>query len=742
MSNSGTRAIRSIHVAILFGGASLLISGCATQHVMRATQYRLNVHLDPAKHAIAGQAVITMQSVADAPAPAGAVWVGFDLNKNLTVSNVHVDGASLVSHTTQAARQQSDDNPHPPNHQEHLLHFDRAPAKMTVTFDYYGTLEQDIAGGEKEGAIHNLSVSAHIGPEGTYLAPDGYWYPSPDFPNEKQTDPALFLADWQVEADRIDDYELVASAYERTAAPDRLIWVSPHRMTNMTLVGGPHSVWTRRVGDVQLSVHLQKKTTAADRADNVKIAERYLDETARYIQRYEALLGPFPYEQYTIVENFFSSGFAFPTIALFDSTVMHMGEGSLRHGYLDHELVHSWWGCSVDVDPRDGNWCEALTTYCTNYYGFVLDGDAEGARKKRRDESHFLSRISPKRDMPLGTYGLKNGAGRGIAYSKGAAVFHMIERRIGKDRFWQACRALADEFQGRHANWDDLRRAFEAASGEDLKPFFNQWVRTGGSPVLTLGPAEFDASAGNLLVDLQQEGDRPFMLDLPLRVWHGDGYTDVVVPVQRAHETIAIQTSTHPRSVELDPDYHVFRKLKRSEIMPTTATTKSTRLLTIVLPAESLAGPYKKVADSFGETVMSRKSGSPKVLNVVANDKLSPEKLAGGSVLVLGSAVRHPVIQALLARTVSPITWSPRAFAVGDQTFDKPGHAVLCTVHHPDAPDEGITLYTGNSTSALANAGILGFYANSLLVFETNGRTHVVLRRDFEAPQRVTVTGG
>ena len=70
--------------------------------------------------------------------------------------------------------------------------------------------------------------------------------------------------------------------------------------------------------------------------------------------------------------------------------------------------------------------------------------------------------------MPLGTDGLHNGAGRGIAYSKGAAVFHMLARQIGQDNFWKACRTLSDEYRGGHADWNDLQQKFEEASGRDL----------------------------------------------------------------------------------------------------------------------------------------------------------------------------------------------------------------------------------------------------------------------------------
>ena len=36
-------------------------------------------------------------------------------------------------------------------------------------------------------------------------------------------------------------------------------------------------------------------------------------------------------------------------------------------------------------------------------------------------------------DKPLGTFGLDDGAGRGIGYQKAASVFHMLEEKIGRE---------------------------------------------------------------------------------------------------------------------------------------------------------------------------------------------------------------------------------------------------------------------------------------------------------------------
>jgi hypothetical protein len=391
----------------------------------------------------------------------------------------------------------------------------------------------------------------------------------------------------------------------------------------------------------------------------------------------------------------------------------------------------------VEVDPRDGNWCESLTSYCTNYYGYILDNDFEGARKKRRDHSNFLSRIKEQDDKPLGTYGLEGGVGRGIAYSKGAAVFEMLARHVGQEAFWRGCRDVTLKHMGRHVDWSDLKAAFEEASGLELDGFFEQWVRGSGAPKLRLLKLRYDP-VGREALALVSQGTPVFDLRVPLRLSVNGEVEDRVVTLTREEQWVALDAVSAPDWVALDPDYMVFRKLAAEEIMPTTAATRAAAHLTIVVPPGALADGYETVAKEYRKG--REESGKRTVATVTADDGLSPETLREGGVLVLGDAVRHPVVEALLARAGSVASWHASGFAVGDEQFDNAEHAILMTVHHPDGPENGLTVYMGNSEAALKNAGILGFYANSLLVFDSSGdRSEVVLRRDLESTQRLTL---
>ena len=78
---------------------------------------------------------------------------------------------------------------------------------------------------------------------------------------------------------------------------------------------------------------------------NAGLSKRYLDAVQRHIGRYEALHGTYPFSKFAVVENFFPTGYGFPSFTLLGSRVLRLPfipDTSLRH-----EVAHCWWGNGV-----------------------------------------------------------------------------------------------------------------------------------------------------------------------------------------------------------------------------------------------------------------------------------------------------------------------------------------------------------------------------------------------------------
>jgi hypothetical protein len=694
----------------------LLLAGCVPSKLtVRPLSYDLAVEVSPQEHRLDAEVSIELEPL-DAKPGAERHRLELRLNPALELSSVELEGATLHKRKQRKGR--------------HRLIVEEPGERLRLSLRYAGELQQDVAAGEKEGEIHNLTVSAHIGEEGLYLVPKGDWYPRVELPDD--ADPQLELADYRLAVKPLDGFELVAGVERDEDGPDgELRWSSPFPLDGLVLLGGPLERASRRHGEIELHAVLAP--------GKGEVAEDILDASAEYLDRYQELIGPYPFREFTVLEAFFSSGFAFPTCTQIVGSQLSEYEQYRRHGYLDHELLHNWYGNGIFVDPDDGNWCEGLASYTGNYYGHVLDGDAEGARKQRRNQSNFLSAIEPDQDLPLGTFGKEDGAGRGIGYQKAASVFHMLERKIGNDAFFAGLRRLTAERMGKFTTWDDLQRAFEQEAGVGLDGFFRQWVWTGGAPQMELHAAEL--RPGGVSVTLSQ-GETAFELDVPLRLEYAEGSRDVVATMTEAVQTVEIDCETEGLTgIELDPGYHLFRRLKRDEVMPTSSLTRRADKLLVVTPAGEPADGYRILLEA------SERAIDETIVRTV--DELDGSELAASSVLVLGEAVRHPAVLRLLSRTRSPVAWDDDGFTIEGERYDGARQAVYLTVHHPDLRGEGVTVYHGNSAAALSNARVLSFYANSLLVFDTpegdgdvdSGdkmpRAEVIRRMDFEFHDRI-----
>jgi len=726
------RPNRAIYALLIVASGPLILgTGCAVAPKMVVTpqRYRLNVRLDATKHAITGRALIDVVRADQNADQDGPVAVELLLHPDLKITSMRIAGAkqrpalSLRPAATRAgdvvADRSFDNGGIKPR--SHYIFLDHAVDAFTIFVDYKGKLFQDAGAGEVAGEIHNFKMQAHLGSDGVYLA-GGYWYPQPALPKKTS-----FLADFTLTANMIPGFELVASgerAPDLAPSPDQLAWRSPFPLERMVLVGGVHQIHEQQYGDTTIRLHLKP--------EQAKYAEGLFAATRRNLDRYEPLIGDYPASEYAIVDNFFSSGFAFPTFTLLSSAVIDMGERSqTAHGYLDHEMLHSWWGNGIHVNPTDGNWCEALASYGANYYGYVLDGNDDEARRKRRNYSHFLSRIKSQDDKPLGTFGQKGGCGRNIAYNKGAAVFHMLASKIGQDTFWSAMRHLTAERVGDFASWETIRNVCEKESGQNLERFFTQWVRTGGAPQLSIEKATYNSADQSVTLIIVQE-EPAFELDIPLRVRLLSGSQDVVAPIDQAGQVVTVAVRGVPQSVELDPDYHLFRKVPLAEIVPTTASTRYGQEFTTILPAGVVPKAYKSIQKVFAGS-FERNEKIVRVVGAVEGDALA-ERCA----LILGDAVHDPYIAAFLSAIEFPVTFDDTGFTFDDEDYNEPGHAILATVAHPGLPGGGITVVYANSEAAIPSAFAIPMYDRSVVIFKDKMAIH---RQDLEQRPSVIVDG-
>ena len=86
-----------------------------------------------------------------------------------------------------------------------------------------------------------------------------------------------------------------------------------------------------------------------------------------------------------------------------------------------------------------------------------------------------------------------------------------------EEPFWRGIRLCDQRHMNGTASTDDLRRAMEQVSGQDLAWFFRQWLNRSGVPVIE-GAWRYDAAAKQVVVTVRQtQAADPFRFSLGVR---------------------------------------------------------------------------------------------------------------------------------------------------------------------------------------------------------------------------------
>jgi hypothetical protein len=654
-------------------GPALGMLGLAAVTGVAVDRQHLDVHVDPAAHVVRVEATIALR---------GDGRLRLDLTDRAEDVRVRLDDAEI-----RPDREAAPDRP------VATLVLRVPGGRHELTIAYAARLEQDVAAGERPGEIHNFSVDAHVGPDGVFLSDGSAWHPRP---LDDAARPLLHPI--EIEIDGPDGWAFVASGdpvHDGPLTEPCLRWATSRPVDGMALAGNEHAL----LGRVHPTAHGPVEVVMHVPAERAELASMFIDAACSYLDLYVPRLGPFPYRRFSIVENFFSSGFAYPGFTLLGPQVVAMAPRSLAPGYLDHELVHNWWGNGVYVDPDDGNWCEALTSYCSNYGRRGMEQGAEAARAYRRG---VLMRLSADPDGlddgPLGTFGRADpdapGPGRFVGYDKGAFVFMMLADRLaggpaggGDDPMWTSLRRFATTHLGRRAAWDDLQAAFEAQRPERpagwLDGFFEFWVR--GDPVprtVPTGPA--DAA-------------RDFAAQI----------------AATTGQHVEVIRGAGAAWVEIDPDFRVYRALPPEQITPTVGGTFG-----------------------VGGCMVAVDDARPEVESFLRTN----ESEAGAeNLLVIGldAARRHA---GLLGRTADPVAFGDGFFTVGGTTYGGPDQALLHTMPHPDRPGRFVTVFLANGDAGWSRLRVIRFYTRDTTIVWEGGR--VIARRLFEPDRRIGLGSG
>lgn len=507
------------------------------------------VHLDPQKHFL--EVNNEMQITGEGEAI-------FRLAPSLVISSIKKDGQP-INHTRQ----------------EETFRFQLGSKKQyQISLRYKGVLP---GLPNKNQGLRNISLMTSE--KGSYLSSWSAWHPYVE--------------------DITSTYHLkiIIDENHKAIVPGRLIeenttggfynavFESEIPATGIVLIAGRFIVKERRHKKILLRTYFSSEIS--------DLADKYLESTIEHIEYFESLIGDYPFSSFSIISGPLPVGLGFSGLTYIGETVLRLP--FIRFTSLAHEVLHNWWGNGVKVDYKEGNWAEGLTTYMADY-ALSAKRNVYNGRRMRQAWLRDYSSLPPQRDMPVRSFiSKKHDASQIIGYKKAAFIFHMLSNKVGKESFENSIRRFWRAYKSKTASWEDIQKTFEETTGLDLQIFFQQWVNRKGAPRLEMSKVFFGAKKLSFRL-LQPEP--PYSLDIPIKISTKSGIKSDQIRITRKNSKIDLRLSEPPISIEIDPNFNVFRKLGPNETSPILRdiTLNSNSIVFLISSNKNLRNIAKKLA--------------------------------------------------------------------------------------------------------------------------------------------------
>lgn len=419
-------------------------------------------------------------------------------------------------------------------------------------------------------------------------------------------------------------------AHETAAGQSVSRWEINGAKDPQALFAGRYAISHAYAGDVRVSTYFLPRTAS--------LSDRYLAAARRHLEFFEGLHGDYLFPKFAVVENFFPTGYGFPSFTLLGTRVLRLPfipETSLRH-----EIAHCWWGNGVLVDYEAGNWSEGLTTYVSEHLSKERESAGAARVYRMRALTDYALLAAGAEDFALRRFGSRNSpASQAVGYGKAMFVFHMARRKIGDDSFWAALRSVYQDYSFRRAAWADFRGAFVSVSDwpqDAAEEFFSQWIERGGAPRLSISKTETTRTGKKWKTTVAIAQEKPhFDLDVPVRVTAGKGETTRIVRLQGPTAGIDIRTDEKPQVLAVDPEAHLFRLLSGEEIPPTVNSVKGSDELAAVFSAgadDALMPVFRGLLTGLNHAG----------LGITKEEDLVPGDLSGRDVVFFGYPATGP----------------------------------------------------------------------------------------------------
>ena len=286
----------------------------------------------------------------------------------------------------------------------------------------------------------------------------------------------------------------------------------------------------------------------------------FASPTKQVLQFYTDYVGPYAYEKLANIECQSVGGGMETSSAIFYDEKLVTGTQSVRlRNVVIHEIAHQWFGNAVTETTWDDAWLsEGFATFFTllfieNAYG---QDEFQTGIKAARKTVYDISKKDSTWSIVANRSAEAGPVTSGLTYQKGAWTLHMLREKIGRDNFKKGIQAYYKKYFNANTSTPNFIAEMEKASGQNLKPFFTQYLTRPDNLKLS-GTWTYDADAKQIIVTLQQtqSSGKPFDFPIEMAIYAPDKASAEFkkFTMNTLQSEFKISSATKPSSIVLDP---------------------------------------------------------------------------------------------------------------------------------------------------------------------------------------------
>jgi aminopeptidase N len=277
-------------------------------------------------------------------------------------------------------------------------------------------------------------------------------------------------------------------------------------------------------------------------------AKKVIEMKKRDSKILEKYFGEYPWAKEKIgIAEVPNSGMEHQTMITFDNKFKYKTIGGQEYSdNLFHEYAHEWWANKVTNKDWAHMWIqEGIATYAEalamlelggeTAYNTIIDGHRRGVKNRK---AMVLGEEVTEEEVYSG----------GDIYGKGSFFMHSLKYLIGDEIFFPTLKKLATDPKYTYDNTvttNDVEKLFSTASGGNLKPFFDFYLKT--TNVLDINVKEIGFQKYQIKIN-------NFFMPLPFDIISNDKLNKTIIPA----DGIVINSIYAP---QIDPKGFYLKKI-------------------------------------------------------------------------------------------------------------------------------------------------------------------------------------